>query len=245
MNQIMHTPSTASVEAVELLNRNPEDLEGAEFLGPAVGIVFGRERSGLTNEELSLADSTIYIPANENYSVLNLAQAVNIIGYELFKRTLEVKDEVRDGGVLSLRTSDRLANREELDRFLSRLREHLLSRGYKAVSKNNDERTGTRDLKIPKTKKVNEIFEAAVSSIDDDSFSRDDENDINVEGKWMSSTEIRNETNGEDYYRELKFRALQTIFRRVSVMKRVPHLGNIDSFPAFMYYFLRVLYFIN
>lgn len=215
MNQIMHTPSTASVEAIELLNINAEPVGEGEFVGPTVGVVFGRERSGLTNEELSLADSTIYIPANENYSVLNLAQAVNIIGYELFKRKLEVVDKVRDGGVLSLRTSDRLANREELDRFLSRLREHLLSRGYKAVSKNNDEKSGMRDVKMPKQKKVDEIFEVAVSALEDEGSLRDDENEMQVEGKWMSSTEIRNETNGEDYYRELKFRALQTIFRRV------------------------------
>jgi hypothetical protein len=114
-----------------------------------------------------------------------------------------------------LRTSDRLANREELDRFLSRLREHLLSRGYKAVSKNNDEKTGMRDVKMPKQKKVDEIFEVAVNALEDEASSRDDENEMQVEGKWMSSTEIRNETNGEDYYRELKFRALQTIFRRV------------------------------
>ena len=162
LTQRMHTPTTASIEAIDISNvkttpegdggetinivnksdviaAEGEDEDDFEYASPSVGIVFGRERYGLTNEELALADSTIYIPANEHYSVLNLAQAVNIIGYELFQRQLELKNEFRTGGVLSIRTCDRLANREELDMFLSRLKENLLSRNYKPVSKNNNE----------------------------------------------------------------------------------------------------------
>ena len=232
MNQIMHTPSTASIEAIDLSNVNTEEtivLAEGELPGPSVGIVFGRERTGLTNDELALADSTIYIPANENYSVLNLAQAVNIVGYELFKRQLELKDKVRDGGVLSLRTTDRLANREELDRFLSRLKEHLINRGYKAISKNNDEngesRTGRKDLKITKENrglvKLENVKRSSPENVspivDNDSTDIEKlENGEKVEKRYMSATELRNETNGEDHYRDLKFRALQAIFRRVS-----------------------------
>lgn len=234
MNQIMHTPSTASIEAIDLSNVDTGEiivLPEGEYPGPSVGIVFGRERTGLTNEELSLADSTIYIPANENYSVLNLAQAVNIVGYELFKRQLELRDKVRDGGVLSLRTTDRLANREELDRFLSRLKENLMSRGYKAVSKNNDDnsesRTGTRDLKIPKeNRNLIKRENVPISSEEETSPKPDNDDSTKVEKKYMSATELRNETNGEDYYRDLKFRALQAIFRRVMIIV-------IMSYPSY------------
>jgi tRNA C32,U32 (ribose-2'-O)-methylase TrmJ len=218
MNQIMHTPSTASIEALEIANRVGDSsviVSESEVQGPTVGIMFGRERAGLTNEELALADSTIYIPAFESYSVLNLAQAVNIIGYEMFKRQLELTDQVRNGGVLSIRTTDRLANREELDRFFTRLRKHLLDRNYKAISKNNDEKNdiknALKDAKLSKNDdRLGQILDDAVSFIDDD------ENLVDADGTWMSATQIRNQTNGEDYYRELKFRSLQAIFRRVS-----------------------------
>ena len=46
-------------------------------------ILFGRESSGLSNEELELSNMMLQIPANPEYSSLNLAAAVQIICYEL------------------------------------------------------------------------------------------------------------------------------------------------------------------
>ncbi len=46
-------------------------------------IVFGPERSGLANDQLDLCNAIVYIPANPEYSSLNLSQAVQIIAYEL------------------------------------------------------------------------------------------------------------------------------------------------------------------
>ncbi len=48
-----------------------------------VAILFGRERYGLTNEEMQRCQFLVNIPSNPDYSSLNLAQAVQIIGYEL------------------------------------------------------------------------------------------------------------------------------------------------------------------
>lgn len=48
-----------------------------------VAIVFGTERSGLSNEQMDLCNALIYIPANPEYSSLNLASAVQLIAYEL------------------------------------------------------------------------------------------------------------------------------------------------------------------
>jgi TrmH family RNA methyltransferase len=48
-----------------------------------VALVFGRERVGLTNEELALCHYLVNIPSNPEYSSLNLAAAVQIICYEL------------------------------------------------------------------------------------------------------------------------------------------------------------------
>lgn len=47
-----------------------------------VAVVFGRESSGLTNEELAQCQHLLHIPANSEYSSLNVASAVQIISYE-------------------------------------------------------------------------------------------------------------------------------------------------------------------
>lgn len=51
--------------------------------GGEVALVFGRERTGLSNEELQLCRATVHIPANPEYSSLNLAAAVQVLAYEL------------------------------------------------------------------------------------------------------------------------------------------------------------------
>jgi tRNA/rRNA methyltransferase len=53
--------------------------------GQRVGILFGRERTGLENDEISLADAIITYPVNPQFASLNLAQAVLLAGYEWFK----------------------------------------------------------------------------------------------------------------------------------------------------------------
>src|SRR5271170_5469521 len=50
-----------------------------------VGILFGRERYGLQNEEVALANRIVTFPVNPGFASLNLAQAVLLIGYEWFK----------------------------------------------------------------------------------------------------------------------------------------------------------------
>ena len=48
-----------------------------------VAVVFGREASGLTNAELERCNYLLHIPANKDYSSLNLAMAVQVFAYEL------------------------------------------------------------------------------------------------------------------------------------------------------------------
>jgi tRNA/rRNA methyltransferase len=50
-----------------------------------VGLLFGRERAGLLNEEVALSDYIITFPVNPAFASLNLAQAVLLMGYEWFK----------------------------------------------------------------------------------------------------------------------------------------------------------------
>src|ERR1700742_3328573 len=53
--------------------------------GGTVGILFGRERYGLQNEEVALANRIVTFPVNPGFASLNLAQAVLLVGYEWFK----------------------------------------------------------------------------------------------------------------------------------------------------------------
>ncbi|PJG83155.1 tRNA (cytosine(32)/uridine(32)-2'-O)-methyltransferase TrmJ [Caviibacterium pharyngocola] len=78
-----------------------------------VAIVFGRERSGLTNEELLKCRYHLTIPANPDYSSLNLAMAVQIICYEL--RTAYLATEQRE-----TLPAVELASAQETDYFFAR-----------------------------------------------------------------------------------------------------------------------------
>lgn len=78
--------STARHRTVPMPELTPR--EGAQRLLAAqatgeVALVFGRERTGLENDELQLCHAAITIPANPDYSSLNLAAAVQVLAYEL------------------------------------------------------------------------------------------------------------------------------------------------------------------
>mgnify|MGYP001266373751 CR=1 FL=1 len=53
--------------------------------GETVAVLFGRERNGLENDEVALADRIVTLPVNPAFASLNLAQAVAIVAYEWFK----------------------------------------------------------------------------------------------------------------------------------------------------------------
>lgn len=74
-------PVLSAEEAGKLINTIDDSSK--------IAILFGRERTGLSNEELSYCTHHIYIPASEECGVLNLAQAVQVIAYEIFKNSLE------------------------------------------------------------------------------------------------------------------------------------------------------------
>jgi len=62
-----------------------------------VGIVFGRESSGLSNEEVEKCDFMVNIPANREYNVLNIATAASIVFYEIFQTRTKGKIELASG----------------------------------------------------------------------------------------------------------------------------------------------------
>ncbi|WP_340615679.1 tRNA (cytosine(32)/uridine(32)-2'-O)-methyltransferase TrmJ [Xenorhabdus entomophaga] len=58
-----------------------------------VAIVFGRERVGLTNEELQKCNYHLYIPTNPEYGSLNLAMAVQLVSYEIRMAHLSAQEQ--------------------------------------------------------------------------------------------------------------------------------------------------------
>lgn len=56
----------------------------AAVLDGPVAFVFGNEQAGLSNEEMLACQYLVHIPANPAFTSLNLAQAVQVVGYELF-----------------------------------------------------------------------------------------------------------------------------------------------------------------
>ncbi|HEU5280430.1 MAG TPA: tRNA (cytosine(32)/uridine(32)-2'-O)-methyltransferase TrmJ [Gammaproteobacteria bacterium] len=79
-----------------LTPRQMADKVKAEPETGLTAIVFGREQSGLTNEELERCHCHIHIPANPDYSSLNLAMAVQIAAYELRMASLGEIDFSQD-----------------------------------------------------------------------------------------------------------------------------------------------------
>jgi tRNA/rRNA methyltransferase len=61
------------------------EAEAREAAGQGVGVMFGAERTGLTNDEIGLADAIVTFPVDPAFPSLNLAQSVSLVCYELFK----------------------------------------------------------------------------------------------------------------------------------------------------------------
>lgn len=73
------------VKPVVTPRRAAAEMHAAIAAGNRVGILFGPERMGLTNDDVSLADIIITAPVNPAFGSLNLAQAVLLVGYEWFQ----------------------------------------------------------------------------------------------------------------------------------------------------------------
>ncbi len=88
-----------------------------------VALVFGTEMSGLTNAEADRCHVLATIPANPEYTSLNLAQAVQVMCYE-------IRMAVTTGALHYTEKASELATQDDLERFYEHLREVLEHIGY-------------------------------------------------------------------------------------------------------------------
>ena len=107
----------------ETVNAREAALQANNYaLTQPVALVFGTEMSGLTNAELDCCQLLAMIPANPEYSSLNLAMAVQLVCYELRMTTVDANINAPAGEVL--------ATNDELERFYAHLEDTLLHIGY-------------------------------------------------------------------------------------------------------------------
>lgn len=107
--------------------------------GGRVGILFGREREGLWNEEIALADAILTYPVNPAFPSLNLAQAVLILGYEWFSQEA--------AGALPFSEAERVAApREMVVSFFDFLEAELDARGFYPPEKKVTMTRNMRDM---------------------------------------------------------------------------------------------------
>jgi tRNA (cytidine32/uridine32-2'-O)-methyltransferase len=92
--------------------------------GHPVALVFGRESSGLSNEELQLCNYHVCIAANPEYSSLNLAMAVQIITYEVRMAYLQSQQQPQLDNHVAYPTS------EQLSSFYQHLEDTLNETGF-------------------------------------------------------------------------------------------------------------------
>ena len=93
--------------------------------GERIGILFGRERFGLTNEEVALADEIVTFPVNPAFASLNIAQAVLLMSYEWMKSGMEDLAAVPFQAMPQTQ-----ATKEQLIGLFDQAEEALDARGY-------------------------------------------------------------------------------------------------------------------
>jgi len=114
---------TARSRRIQLEQLHPRDAAARAVLAAAggpVALVFGRERTGLDNEELQLCHAAVHIPSDPAFSSLNLAAAVQVLSYELRCALLG-----EAGGGRTLPPGEDVASHAELEGLFGQLAEAL------------------------------------------------------------------------------------------------------------------------
>ncbi len=96
MIKTVHTPR-AAIAAIR------DDITAR---GLTCGVLFGAERSGLQNEDVAIADAVITVPLNPDFTSLNLAQAVLLVGYEWISAQTTTPDTVFTTGTTDIASKE-------------------------------------------------------------------------------------------------------------------------------------------
>lgn len=90
-----------------------------------IAVVFGSERSGMSNEEMDQCQFQIHIPTDETYSSLNLAASVQVVAYEFRMQYLQ-----GSGAEVVEQAEEKIATREQMKQFYDQLYRVMEMVGY-------------------------------------------------------------------------------------------------------------------
>lgn len=110
----MVTPRELAEEAAEITTT-----------GGQLAIVFGREHSGLTNEEIQLCNKMLTIPTNPDFSSLNVASAIQVVAYEML-----VTGQLVTANQVDVSKDDLPASHEEVEGFMKHLQSVIETSGF-------------------------------------------------------------------------------------------------------------------
>jgi len=113
-------PQVTAEEAAGWIKENPNEK---------IAIVFGRERMGLSNEQLGMCQQLLYIPGNPEYDVLNIGSAVQIVSYELFKQLGQHRDDIEAPTPIT-DNEEEYASQIDMERFYQHLESTLSDTGF-------------------------------------------------------------------------------------------------------------------
>ena len=104
-----------------------EKIMGFALNDIKTGIIFGCEKSGLTNEQISHSDMVVEIPVNKDFSSLNLSQAVLVMAYEWFQN---LHDSCNQKIELNITPDTAPAKRKDFDSLITHLERELDESGF-------------------------------------------------------------------------------------------------------------------
>jgi len=115
------TARRRSVQIPELTPRSAAARIAGSPAGTQIAVVFGNARTGLENDELARCHAAVHIPTDPAFSSLNLAQAVQVLAYEL--RLAQTQPE--DPGSSESAREEPLATADQLEHFFTHLAQTL------------------------------------------------------------------------------------------------------------------------
>lgn len=116
--------SLRSLPWPQLDARATAELVAKQEPSAEIALVFGREHSGLTNEELGLCNYLLHIPTNTEFSSLNVAAAIQVVAYELMM--------ARSGEWQAPQSNkeDEVASAEEVEGLIGHLETTMVDTGF-------------------------------------------------------------------------------------------------------------------
>ncbi|MCH8861680.1 MAG: RNA methyltransferase [Proteobacteria bacterium] len=100
-----------------------EAMHASAARGERTGILFGRERSGLSNDDIALANAILTVPVNPGFGSLNLAQAVILVAFEWSRTGVDLP-------AASTLEDDPIATKADLVGLFEHIEGALAPRGY-------------------------------------------------------------------------------------------------------------------